>query len=304
MKLSDEQVMFFRERGYLIAPNIMTHADLQPVIDEAAAVIDAKARKLHEEGKIADLGESLGFERRFVHLFNQCRDINNNFDVMIYQGKAIFEFFRNTNLLDAIESLIGPEITCNPIQHIRALPPTDMTGATPNYFFRTPWHQDSGVTWEEADFSDIVTCWIPLVNATKINGCMQVMPDVFKQGHLDHVAEGGTTIDPVLLPDAPFVDAECPRGGAVLMSKFTPHRTGVNSTDTARWSLDLRFQPTGQPTGRPFHPAFVVRSKANPGSVLTDHAEWCRLWNHAFANPPTRGGHRTKPPRQRPAVKA
>lgn len=297
MRLSPKQVEHFHEHGYVIAPEIVTDADLQPVIDEINDVVDAKARKLHAEGKIKDLCEGLPFDRRIVELFAQSREINNGLDIMLYQGKAIFDFLRNDNLLDAIECLTGPEITCNPIQHLRALPPSRLLASTPDYFFRTPWHQDSGVTWEEADDSTIITCWMPLVDAKVENGCMQIMPGVFRMKHLDHVAEGGTTIDPAIIPDVKGIEAECPKRGVVLMNKFTPHRTGINSTDKARWSLDLRYQTTGQPTGRPFHPAFVVRSPSNPSSVLTNHAEWCRLWNHAFANPPKRGGHRTKPPR-------
>jgi predicted alpha/beta hydrolase family esterase len=42
--------------------------------------------------------------------------------------------------------------------------------------------------------------------------------------------------------------------------------------------MDLRYQKTGTPTGRPFHPEFVVRSREDPASVLTDHAAWCRMW--------------------------
>jgi hypothetical protein len=46
--------------------------------------------------------------------------------------------------------------------------------------------------------------------------------------------------------------------------------------------MDLRYQKTGTPTGRPFHPDFVVRSRTDPDSVLTDWAEWDRLWAAAL----------------------
>lgn len=35
---------------------------------------------------------------------------------------------------------------------------------------------------------------------------------------------------------------------------------------------------SGTAIGRPYHPAFVVRSRSNPASVLTDHEAWCRMW--------------------------
>jgi len=74
------------------------------------------------------------------------------------------------------------------------------------------------------------------------------------------------------------------KGGMILMHKETPHRSTPNRSDTVRWSMDLRYQNTGTPTGRPFHPAFVVRSRSDPASVLTDHAAWCRMWEADLAS--------------------
>ena len=88
--------------------------------------------------------------------------------------------------------------------------------------------------------------------------------------------------------------AEVDKGGVVFMSQFTPHCSTPNVTDwDVRWSLDLRYQRTGTPTGRPFHPDFPVRNPSNPGTVLTDHQSWCRLWDEALSNdPPAKGFHR------------
>ena len=123
------------------------------------------------------------------------------------------------------------------------------------------------------------------------------MPDVFRRGHLSHHAEGGTTIVPDLPPRVEPLVAEVDKGGVVFMSQFTPHRSPPNVTDwDVRWSLDPRYQQTGTPTGRPFHPDFSVRSPSDPGSVLTDPASWCRLWDEALKtmrhHPPVKGPHR------------
>ena len=62
-----------------------------------------------------------------------------------------------------------------------------------------------------------------------------------------------------------------------------------------RWSLDLRYQPTGTPTGRPWQPAFVVSSERDPSTVCTDYAQWDREWAEALAKPaPTKSAHRTR----------
>ena len=293
MKLTSEQVAHFRAHGYVVAPGVMTDADLAPVIDEIAAHLDRVAKKLLAEGKIKNLHENAPFDKRFALLYAQSKEIGGGLDIMQQLAPKMFAFLHNQNLLDAVESLIGPELTCNPIQHLRAKPPSVLTGDVPDYFNNTPWHQDSGVTWAEADRSEIMTCWMPLVDATIENGCMDVMPDVFKGGHRDHVAAGGTTIDPAQLPTVAPMPVPCPKGGVVFMHRHTPHRSGSNKTDIVRWSLDLRYQVTGHHTGRPFHPAFVVRSKSEPVSVMSDYAKWVRDWNEALSKPAP-GAHRVK----------
>ena len=283
MPLTPTQINQFREDGYLVAEDVVPANDVEPVIEEYAAWIDQKARQLYEEGKIADLCSNANFSHRFACLYAQNPAIAQGMDIMHMRGPATFAFLRNPRLLDAVEALIGPEITCNPIQHIRAKPPSTRQGTD---FYTVPWHQDLGVTWAEADHSDIITCWLALVDATVENGCMEVLPGVWKEGLLPHQAgEGGANIPAAALPaNINPVAVPVKKGGVVFMHRCTPHHSTPNLTNGVRWSLDLRYQPTGAPTGRPFHPEFIARSASHPESVLTNHAEWSRQWQEALAN--------------------
>ena len=293
MGLTEAQVREFREEGVLVVEGLLEEEDLAPVIEEYRAWVDRRARELGAEGKITDLEEAAPFDRRIGLLYARSREIMNGLDLMEARGPAAFAFMRNERLLDAVESLTGPEITCSPIQHIRAKPPAASSGSGPG-FFNVPWHQDAGVTWEEAEHSDIITCWVPLTDATVENGCMEVMPGAWKRGYLEHQAEGGTTIRPDLLPEVTPRPVPVRRRGVIFMHRHTPHRSTPNYSDGVRWSIDLRYQPTGTPTGRPFHPEFVARSRAHPGSVLTDHAEWSRRWIEALSKAHGIKAHRVK----------
>ena len=75
----------------------------------------------------------------------------------------------------------------------------------------------------------------------------------------------------------------------------------ANNSDHVRWSVDLRYQKIGTPTGRPFHPAFVVHSESNPSSVVTDHAEWRKRWLEALESSKGVSWHRTAPKEKRMA---
>lgn len=292
MKLTSEQVQAFREEGVVVVENVVTNEDLAPLISAYEKWIDNRVRELQAKGEIKDLHEDAPFEKRVGLLYEQTPHITDGLDIMQARLPEMFEFLRNKNLLDAVESLIGPEITCSPIQHIRAKPPAKASG-TGAGFFNVPWHQDSGVTWDEADNSEIVTCWMALVDATIENGCMEVLPGAWKMGHLTHQAEGGTTIRPDLMPEMQPRPVPVKKGGVVFMHRHTPHRSTPNFSDHVRWSLDMRFQPAGTPTGRPFHPDFIARSKANPQSVLADWQTWNQLWAEALAKP-SPGAHRVK----------
>ena len=48
-------------------------------------------------------------------------------DIMFLRGEAAFAFLRNEKILDQVEGLVGPELTCSPIQHVRPKLPTGLT---------------------------------------------------------------------------------------------------------------------------------------------------------------------------------
>ena len=80
------------------------------------------------------------------------------------------------------------------------------------------------------------------------------------------------------MPQTESLTLPMDKGDVLLMDKQTPHRSTPNNADTVRWSMDLRYQKTGTPTGRPFYPDFVARSRSNPASELRDYDEWCQQW--------------------------
>jgi hypothetical protein len=268
----------------MILENVFDDETLLPLIDEINTIIDERANRLCSAGKIADIYAEEPFERRLAKLEEQCPEIGSEFDIMYLRGKEMFRFLQNRKLLDIAECLLGSELSCNPIQHLRMKHPPIDQGGKKELSVSVPWHQDAGVTSYDSETSEIVTFWIPLVDATAETGCMEIMPEVFKQGYLQHHKDGNTTIVPEFLPDTKPVVAECRKGGMIIMNKYTPHRGLPNISDKTRWSLDLRYHRTGAKSGRSFYPEFIVRSKTHPDRVLNDHREWCRMWEAALSD--------------------
>ncbi len=282
MKLSDDQVAQYSDEGWLLAKGALSDADTRPVIDELSEWIDRRADALLAEGKIDDAHKDEPFETRYGKLVAQSAEIGAGMDIMQMRGEAMFAFLHNPALLDAVSSIVGDEITCNPIQHVRAKPPAG--GSHSSWAHGVPWHQDAAVMMPEAEKTNVVTCWIPLARSMRENGCVQVIPGV-TDGYIRHQKEGGTMIVPDLMPGTEPVFAECDRGDIVFLGPLTPHCSVPNESDQCRWSLDLRYQTTGQHTGRTAHPDFVVRSASGASDVMDDVQEWRRLWVDAFENP-------------------
>jgi hypothetical protein len=83
--------------------------------------------------------------------------------------------------------------------------------------------------------------------------------------------------DKHLDPDR-VVTAQMKRGDVLFMHRLTCHSSLPNVSDKVRISFDLRYNPTGQPTGRPLFPGFVARSRQDPTSELRDAEAWAQSW--------------------------
>ena len=84
------------------------------------------------------------------------------------------------------------------------------------------------------------------------------------------------------------------KGEVIFIHKLTPHSSGTNNTDAIRWSMDIRYQKLGTPTGRAFWPSFDARSRVSPESE-TGYEEWREAWVTALKKYPTRVPRKNRP---------
>lgn len=303
--LTPEQVAQFREEGYLVVKGVLSPPDdLDPIIGEYHGVIDRLADELYETGAISSRYEQLPFGKRLIRIYQESGKVHAQYfdfslpqggvqpDTPFWTGTAVFNALRNEKLLDVAESIIGPEIYSNPVQHVRIKPPEHLAPKDPKtgrpQLGVTPWHQDNGVINAEADDTDMLTVWFPLLDAPVEAGPLEVLPRSHREGLLPHCPAGtakntlgGLHIPEEYFPRDQMVPMPLKRGDILLLHRRTVHGSLPNVSDNIRWSFDLRYNPIGQPTGRGAFPGFVARSTAQPGNVLTDAREWTRLWTEA-----------------------
>ncbi len=289
----------FEQDGYVLLEGVLDPAtDLQPLVEDYAARLDELARTWYAQGALTSTYSGLPFTQRFERVAAEAGaagvDWMQHFDFSlplgnvkpdspIHLSEAVFNLLSHPRLLNAVEGIVGPEILLNPIHHVRlkpreALVPETMRGGLTS---RTAWHQDQGVTLPEADATNLLTVWLPVTEATVENGCLCVIPGSHRAGLATHCP--GTSTDRQLrIPEPLLAGTPVPLpmrpGSVLLLHRLTEHSSLSNQSDGIRWSFDLRYQPVGQPTGRPVFPSFVVRSRSQPERVVRDWRAWADAW--------------------------
>ena len=299
--LDEASVKRFEEEGYLVVENLLDEEhDIQPLIDEYTARFDELATQWYSEGKLASCYQDLPFEERLIRVMHELGEhyiyeleITLPFariteDTPIHLGPAVFNLLRSPRILDAVESLIGPEIYCNPAHHVRMkLPIWKLTEEISDLTGTVHCHQDQSGTLPEADDSNIVTVWLAINDATVANGCLKLVSGSNHRGLLQHVRiiksgkHAGTAVPDEVLDREEIIPIPVQRGGAVFMNARTIHGSLQNKSAGIRWSTDFRYHPIGRPTGRPMFPGFVARSRQHPEDELLDSQTWANLWRQA-----------------------
>jgi phytanoyl-CoA hydroxylase len=297
--LSESQIAFFHDQGYLVVEDVFTDRDLQPVIDEVSEEVDRQARRAMAEGRLSRLYEEHGFEHRLAMISQEAPQVPEAMWDARVVLPAFFELMRRPRLLDAVEQLVGPEIIASSVYRLRPKVPSHIKSPV-------PWHQDSGYFEPYCDKSLVLTVWLPLVDADADNGCLWVKPEGHKAGGVvRHVHPGDKPYLEILPEDLRKTSGRAPicapvrKGGALLLTNLTPHASFENSTEKVRWSMDFRYQSAALPTNAPIsrlpgeteadeaagvpvacYPPeadFLIRSRLRPDEVIQSAEQFLRL---------------------------
>ena len=208
--LSESQVAFYREQGYLF-PFDGIEAD------------DAGAMRADLESFEKDAGFSASDITLKGHLcFRRSYDICSH-----------------PRILDVVEGLIGPNIMAFAARF------WIKPGGDGSY---VSWHQDSAYFGLEPN--DLVTVWLALTDSTLKNGCLRVLPgshqgEAHKHKETFHEKDlltRGQSIENI--DDSGAVDLRLEVGQFSCHHERIVHGSLKNETDSARIGLGIFFIPT------------------------------------------------------------
>lgn len=302
--LTEADLAQFQQQGYCIKPGVFTEPDLQPMRDAITAEISDEAQKLKAGGELSDTFADDPFATRLSHLLRaygrSADSILRRFTHSFYHGPEILNLQRHPSLTSCVTDIVGPDVIGSSVYRIRPKVPYQKSIVS--------WHQDSAYLLPHCDDLMIVTCWIPLVDVTKHNGCLYVIPGVHNNGIYTHYErpDGGYLImTDDELPGTEPVACEMTAGSVLFFTNRTPHASFYNKSDGSRWSVDVRYQSSDVPNNvgegpedvtadrdpstmacYPPEADFVILDSANRENEITSYEDLARIRRRFMKNRP------------------
>ena len=286
MGLNRAQTEQYFDDGFLIVEDLMSRQDLQPAMDDIAAVVHKLAERLHAAGRIRDLYRDNGFDTRLAAIEAECPGAAVWVTHLGDLRPGLRQLWSSDKLLDIVESIIGPDIAGHPIWNIRSKTPrtTLMT---------VPWHQDTAYLLPGAEQTEQPVAWIPLTDVTAENGALQVIRGGHRAGHVirhrlhRQVGDARSSFLYIEDNDLPIGDVftcEVRFGSVVFLNQLIPHRSLENHSDAVRWSIDFRWQDPHLLTGQEgLMEPIVMRVKDQP-SFRPDWTPWLEAYGKQHDN--------------------
>jgi len=115
------------------------------------------------------------FEEQLAEKGNKLSD---ELDTPHFRDERLLDFLMSDEVLDLVETVIGPNIGLWSSHFICKDPYTGRA---------TPWHEDSAYWEGRLDrFDKIVTVWLAIDRSWEENGCMRVIPGTHDNGFSDY----------------------------------------------------------------------------------------------------------------------
>jgi ectoine hydroxylase-related dioxygenase (phytanoyl-CoA dioxygenase family) len=222
LELTDEQIAFFKENGYLTVDRITTDEEVEKLKGLYEEAINSSQGRIKFEGKRDD--GSTGHITQVI-----APELSH---------PELLETIYFRNARKAALKLLGIESDDIQRQGIMYVYKPEKAGRD------TPWHQDEAY-WK--DFENLkansLSCWMPLDNVTVESGCMWYLPKSQDRDILNYKRVEGP--EPIVLADdvdlSEAVSCPMPAGAAVFHHCRILHFAGTNTTTNKRRAMSSVF---------------------------------------------------------------
>ena len=264
-KLSDKEIDFYRENGFLVIDDFLTGVELaswREAVDESVVehVRQEAPNNQKEEGY-------------YKHVFIQCVNIWKTSEKI----KRMATDPRVGKLATDLAGSSGVHL-----YHDHALI-KEPWGNPTNFHIDNPY--------DPYDSRQAIMLWVALDDATVQNGCMYILPGTHQKSHftvtgiLEQEGVGGLFDEyPDWVEIEPYV-AEVKAGDAVFVSGMIAHAAGPNMTPRSRRAYAMLFMPEGATfNGRRSGLPYELVEKLKVGDVIPEHEYLPLLFSYGRDN--------------------
>ncbi len=230
--LSEVQWRLYEQQGYLLLGKILNESQLAALRERLDAIMLGQVRyptlqmQLDTGGAYEDLPEPIAGLSEVTLAYRKLQGLEAD--------PLVLELIRRDLFREICARIYGKHAS---ISIFRAMLMNKPSGKG-TYL---PWHQDAGDVWK-LDRDPLVTTWIALDPATRMNGCVQVIPGSHRLGLL---SRNGSTVRPeqarIYCPDDAIAYLEVEAGEAILLHNWLLHRSDVNRTGSPRRALSACY---------------------------------------------------------------
>ncbi|MBC7529229.1 MAG: phytanoyl-CoA dioxygenase family protein [Chthonomonadaceae bacterium] len=229
--LTDEQLAFYAENGYLVVKGLLNKEEAAHYRAETHALADRLMAKKTEMNAAWKSGQEAVKGSQGTVIYH-CHDVQ-------FQSAEYGKLLMDSRLTDVAADLIGsPNVE---LHHTKMFIKPPEKGAP------FPMHQDA--PYFPHDKHSMIAVILHFDDAPIEKGCVRVVPGTHKLGMLPHDKEGGWHLPFSEYPVESAVPCEAEAGDALFFSYLTVHGSGVNVSQEARTTLLIQMRdPEDKPS--------------------------------------------------------
>lgn len=224
-----DQKALYDDKGYITFPDMLSAAEVA-VLQAALAELLEEASRVPDDVEMTDkfsFTRSATGQRNVRRIFNPIAHHQAFHDLVFHEG-----------IVDAVESLIGPDIQLHHTK-LNLKPPASSQA-------RFEWHQDYPF-FPHSNY-DLVAVAVHIDESTEENGCLRVIPGIHKLGPREHAfsADGAFSSqlkDQSFIPDeSHWVNVTSPAGGVEMHHCNMLHSSTANRGVKPRSAVIIQYR--------------------------------------------------------------
>jgi phytanoyl-CoA hydroxylase len=263
----------YKKNGYLLLENFFEKEEIDLVRNQAKDIFTAQMARYGILGS-REVEED-EFARAMFRLFEIDLQAFTNCGKQAQHLISLHRLSLDQRIAGVLEvlGLKFPNISTRPVLYFNS----ERLAKREVYWKLAP-HQD----WRSMQGSlDSAIVWIPLVDIDRALGALEIVPSSHRWGLLPaNIVDGyGHLQEPVDMSQAKVVEIK--KGDVLFFSAFSVHQSGVNVTNSIRWSCHFRYNNLREETfvARGFPHPYIYRPQEE---LITENFPDRRLVSETF----------------------